>query len=183
MAMNPPYDRLSALASVACDTIVTPAHSHDIGDGELKVAAPGGSENAIFAADGNRSDEEAEFLPYPEDDVIGTPHSTSSHKKTSQLYKHDGRYKNGGASGLSPAGERTSEAGNDDKDEETQVRAQEKDGNPSAASSPDSDVSSPTSSFVSSDDGTRLVTTYHPPISSYRFSSIIRAPLRKGMKH
>jgi hypothetical protein len=133
MAMIPPSGRLLNLLYAACDTVVTPAHSHDIGDGKIKVAAPGGSKNVISATQGFRSDEEAEFLPSQEDDGIGTPHPTSSHKKTCYLTKYEGRYKNGGASGLSPAGECTSEAVND---EETAVRTQEKDGNPSVTSPP-----------------------------------------------
>jgi hypothetical protein len=43
------------------------------------------------------------------------------------------------------AGECTSEGGNDENDEEMVVRAQEKDGNPSDASSPRSVASSPAS--------------------------------------
>jgi hypothetical protein len=79
MAMNPPSDRFLGLLSAACDTIVTPGHSDDIGDGKIKVAAPGGSENVISAAYGFQSDEEAEFLPSQEDDGIGTPPPTFSH--------------------------------------------------------------------------------------------------------
>jgi hypothetical protein len=89
---------------------VTPAHSHAIGDEKMKVAAPGGSENAISAAHGFRSEEDAEFLLSQADDGIGTPRPTSSNNKPRHLSKNDGSYKNGGALGLSPAGERTSEA-------------------------------------------------------------------------
>jgi hypothetical protein len=117
---------LLGLLFTACDNVVTPSHSHDIGDATMKVATPGFSENAIFAADSFRSDKEAQFLPSQADDGIGTPHPTSSHKKNRHITKHDGRYKNGGASGLSHAGEHTSEAGNDNKDEETAAGAQEK---------------------------------------------------------
>ena len=117
MAMNHPSDCLLGLLSAACDTVVTPAHGRDIGDDKIKVAAPGVSENTIFAADGFRSGEEAEFLPSQADDGIGTPHPTTSNNKPLPLPKNDGLYKNGGASGLSPAGERTSEAGNDENDE------------------------------------------------------------------
>jgi hypothetical protein len=123
MAMNPPSDRFLGLLSTACNTIVTPAHSDDIDDATMKIAAPGGSENVISAAYGFQSDEEAESLPSQEDDAIGTPHPTSSNKKTRHLNNHDGRYKNGGASGLSVPGECTSEGGNDENEEETGVRA------------------------------------------------------------
>jgi hypothetical protein len=137
MAMNPPSERFLGLVSAACDTIVSPAHSHDIGDGKIKVAAPGGSENAIFPADGFQSDEEAQFLPSQADDDIVASHPTSSNNKTRRLTKNDGSYKNGGASVFSSAGEPTSEAGNDENDEETEVGTQEKEGNLSVASSPD----------------------------------------------
>jgi hypothetical protein len=104
MAMIPPSDRLLGLLSAACDTAVTPAHSHDIGGGKIKVAAPGSSKNVISAAHGFQSNDEAEFLPSQVDDGIGTPHPTSSNNKTRRLTKNDGIYKNGGASGFSPAG-------------------------------------------------------------------------------
>ena len=123
MAIIPPVDRFLGLLSAACDIVVTPSHSHDIGGGKIKVAAPGGSESVISAARGFQSDEQAEFLPSQADDGIGAPRPTSSQKKTRHLNKHDGRYKNGGASGLSPAGERTSEAGNDENDEARNIDA------------------------------------------------------------
>ena len=67
MAMNPPSGRLLDLLSAACNTVVTPAHSHDIGDGKIKVAAPHGSENVISLVNGHPCDVEAEFLHSQED--------------------------------------------------------------------------------------------------------------------
>jgi hypothetical protein len=142
MTMNPHSDRLLDLFAAACEGVVTPAHSLDIGDGKIQVAGPGGSENAIFPAESCQSDEDAQFLPFHADDEIGTPHPTSSTKKARHITNHDGCNENGGALGVSPAGEPTSEAGNDKK---TALRAQEKDDNTSTASSPSSDASSPES--------------------------------------
>jgi hypothetical protein len=68
--MNPHSDRLLDLFAAACEGVVTPAHSRDIGDREIQVAGPGGYENAILPAESCQSDEEAQFLPTHADDDI-----------------------------------------------------------------------------------------------------------------
>ena len=102
MAMIPPLDGFMDVLSAACDTIVTPAHSDDIGDATMKVAAPGGFDILLSAAHGAQLGEELELLLSQDDGGIGSPPATSSHKKTRHLNKVDGSHKIGGASGLSP---------------------------------------------------------------------------------
>ena len=88
MAIIPPVDRFLGLLSAACNIVATPSHSHDIGGGKIKVAAPGGSESVISVARGYQSNEEADFLPSQADDGIGFPNPTChrSRRRTTFLF-------------------------------------------------------------------------------------------------